>query len=92
MFFFKFIDDEFHSLFGGNLEGLAGRLQLLGERFEYRRGRASLADTVLGDIDAVGTPYLDLLVEGGDDAADGHVAGVHGAGQSGDHTGGLHLR
>ena len=91
MFFFKFIDDEFHGLLGSNLESLAGRLQLLGERFEDRRGRAGLAYTVLGDIDAVGTPYLDLFVEGSDDAADSHVAGMDSTGESGDHTGGLHL-
>ena len=46
---------------------------------------------LLGHVDAVGTPHLDFLVEGGDDAADGHVAGLHAGGQGGDDAGGLHL-
>ena len=47
---------------------------------------------LLGDVDAVGTPDFDFLVEGGDDAADGHVAGLHAGGQGGDDAGSLHLK
>ena len=46
---------------------------------------------LFGHVDAVGAPHLDFLVEGGDDAADGHVARLDAAGQGGDDAGGLHL-
>ena len=91
MFLFELVDYQFDGLFGAHLEGLAGGLELLGERLEDARGRAGLADMLLGDVDAVGTPHLNLFVEGGDDAVDGHVAGLHAGGQGGDDAGGLHL-
>ena len=73
------------------LSGGAGGLELLGERLEDARGRTGLADVLFGHVDAVGAPHLDFLVEGGDDAVDGHVARLDAAGQSGDDAGSLHL-
>ena len=46
---------------------------------------------VLRNIDAVGIPHLDLFVPSRNDTADGHIARLNRAGQSGDDAGCLHL-
>ena len=77
--FFQFIHNQLDSLFGADLDGLAGGFELFGERFEDAGGGTGLTDMLLGDIDAVGIPHFHLFVESGDDTVDRHVAGLDSA-------------